>query len=316
MKWSHIDLERYNYSRSQNNNDDHIFEWLISNIKQSEINRLNRSDYEEGKTNMSTFGLDSNAIDEYYPLELEKDMGLLDLLTENKKNTATVVVYNGATGSFLDNITRDGKITEKLTYGIKRDITGIESTLKFIMTQNRKNNTNTQVYLCGAPNYLGLNITSIINLKLKRLTGIYSNVSYVEPVKSKFIYKKHDNSGIIPDMHYSEEEYQDFNIKITDSIIENYDKKAKTINIDKSLYNLSSILETSEKEHIGDDEYIISLIEKTLEKNRLEDLKSYQELKEYLLNREPYDFYYLGKKNINKSIDEQIKVLEKNNLHR
>ena len=316
MKWANIGLERYNYSRSQNNNDDHIFEWLVSNIKQSEINRLNRSDYEEGKTNMPTFGLDENTIEKYYPLEIKKDMGLADLLNKEEKKTATAVIYNGATGSFLDNITRDGKLTEKLTYGIKRDITGIEATLKYINTMNRKNNTNTQVYLCGAPNYLGLNITGIINLKLKRLTDNYANVTYVKPVKSKFIYKKHDNTGILPDVHYDEDEYIDFNINIMEELKDSYKNKDKIISIDRDLYDTSKSLETINKSHIHDDEYIISLISEVLMNNKITDVKTYQKLRKYLLNREPYDFYYLGKKNINKSINEQIKILEKNNLHR
>ena len=34
----------YHFSKAQNNIDEHIFEWLTSNIKISSINMLNRAD--------------------------------------------------------------------------------------------------------------------------------------------------------------------------------------------------------------------------------------------------------------------------------
>lgn len=32
-----IGLERYHFARAQNNNDEHIYQWLVTNIKESEI---------------------------------------------------------------------------------------------------------------------------------------------------------------------------------------------------------------------------------------------------------------------------------------
>lgn len=40
-----INLERYHFARAQNNNDEHIFEWLTQNIKESDIYQMNRQDY-------------------------------------------------------------------------------------------------------------------------------------------------------------------------------------------------------------------------------------------------------------------------------
>lgn len=57
MKKQNIYLERYHFARSQNNNDEHILEWLTSNIKESEIHILNRIDYGDGPNHMITYGL-------------------------------------------------------------------------------------------------------------------------------------------------------------------------------------------------------------------------------------------------------------------
>lgn len=116
------------------------------------------------------------------------DKGLQEILFEKSNNLANIIIYNGATGSFLDNITRNGKLSQKLTYGIKRDITSLEATLKIIQEKNRNSSLNIQLYLCGAPNFLGLHISDIINHKLQSLSKNYAFVTYVEPVKSKLLY--------------------------------------------------------------------------------------------------------------------------------
>ena len=317
MKENNITLDVHHFARAQNNNDERLFEWLVTNIKESEIHKLNRNDYSDGKTSMTTNGLTPELLDKYYPLNIENDMGLQDIILEYNSNMANIVIYNGCTGSFLDNVTRNGKLTEKLTYGINRDTYGLEAILKYIQTENRINNTNTQVYICGAPNFLGINISEIINKKLKNIAEKYSNVNYIEPIKSKFFYEpinSEKDNKLKPDIHYNEEEYLELNNNIIKSIIDNYLITDAMINIDRQFYHFSSNLEIENQDLINNPDYVQSYIIQCLEnessKINDENIKKefYKKIKEYLISRTPYDFHYLKKNNINEAYE---KVLTK-----
>ena len=244
-------------------------------------------------------------------------MGLQDIILEYNPNMANIVIYNGCTGSFLDNITRNGKLTEKLTYGINRDTYGLEAILKYIQSENRINNTNTQVYICGVPNFLGINISEIINKKLKNIAEKYSNVNYIEPIKSKFFYEpinSEKDNKLKPDIHYNEEEYLELNNNIIKSIIDNYLITEAIINIDRQFYYFSSNLEIENQDLINNPDYVQSYIIQCLENESSkitdENIKKefYKKIKEYLISRTPYDFHYLKKNNINEACE---KVLTK-----
>lgn len=328
MSSSDIKLDMHHFARAQNNNDEHLFEWLINNIKESEIHSLNINDYNGGPTSMVSHGLNSEKLNEYYPTNIENDIGLQDAILESSDDMANIVVYNGCTGSFLDNVTRNGKIKHMLTYGVNRDTYGLEAILKFIQTNNRNNKSNTQVYICGAPDFLGLKISEIINVKLKKIAEKYSNVVYVEPVKSKFFYKSlnvSENTNLEeaqsvfkkylrqPDVHYDEEEYLKFNNNIIKAIGDNYLITQSMINVDRNLYDFSSNLEHKNQEMLDNKDYIQQYISNilTLETSKIPDEVSknrfYKRAEKYLINRFPYDFYYIGKKNIYDSLNEKNK---------
>ncbi|MBQ2639881.1 MAG: hypothetical protein IJF92_03870 [Bacilli bacterium] len=305
-----VNLERHAFARAQNNNEEHVFEWLTSNIKESEINKMVRHDYGSNLTSMPVSYLDSRLMNKYYPIKIKDDKGLLDIINNDDKETANILVYNGCTGSFLDNVTRGGKLSEMFTYGIKRDIKGLEATLKYIQNNNRTEDTNTQVYLCGAPDYLGLKITNIINNKLKKVAKQYANVTYVRPIKSKFFYHniKDDKLGV--DIHYDEEEYNRFNNNILSSIISNYKINKSMINVDRSLYTISKNIEVGKNNLIGNDEEIQSIVNdivafETINLNPEDKKKFLKNVTYYLNEREPYDFFYIGKKNIKEVIKEE-----------
>lgn len=169
MKSKGISLERHTFARAQNNNDEHVFDWIVTNLKESQMHKFNRSDYNGGPTSMFTRGMTEENLADFYPLEMDDDPGLQDLIKQADDDMANIVIYNGLTGSFLDNVTREGRLRDMLTFGIKRDTYGLEATLKFIQANNRKNGGTTQVYLCGVPDFLGLKISEIINSKLKKL---------------------------------------------------------------------------------------------------------------------------------------------------
>lgn len=332
-----IVLVRKHFARAQNNNDEHIFSWITNNIKETQMHKMNRVDYSDGPTKMpgKINGLNSQLMDEYYPLDIKNDVGLNDVILESDANLANIVIYNGCTGSFLDNVTRNGKLSQKLTYGVKRDIHGLEATLKYIQSSNRNNNTNTQVYICGAPNYLGLGISNIINNKLKRIAQEYANASYVEPVKSKLLYKQYNLDRITnldeaqsfikkflcikPDPHYDEMEYLKFNNNIIEAINNNYSINKSMINVDRDLFAFSSKLELDSSHLVGNDNYIQSVVNTNIINQYSnfsdEEQKSLfvNKVKKYLIERAPYDFYYIGKENIRNGIDDtpkDIKVLK------
>lgn len=88
------------------------------------------------------------------------------------------------------------------------------------------------------------------------------------------------------------------------------------IDIDRAFYRISSGLETDCQMFINDARILELFIETQINifaskiNSTKEREKLYKKLKDYLLKRTPYDFYYFGKKNIKrvlkrKSIIEQ-----------
>ena len=108
------------------------------------------------------------------------------------------------------------------------------------------------------------------------------------------------------DIHYDEEEYLNFNNNIMEKIKENYEINNSMISIDRQMYELNHSLEVKYPELIG-DEAVPDMIDAIV----LEETKkiSSQEKKDkllkransYLINRSPYDYFYVGKKNIKES---------------
>lgn len=83
---SGIELNLRSYARPQDNNDEHIFEWINSNITQEEINsRIHAVDYSDNINKMNTYGITKEKLNEYYPLKPKNDIGLNDLIM--KKDT-------------------------------------------------------------------------------------------------------------------------------------------------------------------------------------------------------------------------------------
>ena len=254
-------------------------------------------------------------IAEYYPENPTPNYHFKDSVLTEEKDRANILVYIGATGSFLDNITRGG--FPKIISGFKRDFTSISATLKDIQSSNRHDDTNTQVYLVGIPRYMGTPVTDIlINRHLKDIAENYANVTYVEPIKAKLFY------GLNSDVHLNEEEYLNLNNSIMESIDDNYIAVMAKIEIDRFLFSLNEIIETFTLEIVGNAEVNkIALMHEIAEKRLNESLdpiidkylsmmeaenkdtqKFLEDITRYLNERTPYDFYYLGKENLNTAI--------------
>ena len=228
-----IDVIATHFARTQNNNDEHIYHYFSSNISEREMYRYNRID--NLKLDTPVVDMTEEETMEYYPENPTPNYHFKDSILTEEKDRANVLVYIGATGSFLDNITRGG--FPKIISGFKRDFISISATLKEIKSSNRHNSTNTEVYLVGIPRYMNTPVTDIlINRHLKEIAANYANVTYVEPIKAKLFY------GLKPDVHLSPEEYLDLNNSIMESINDNYISVMAMIEIDRFLFNLNEII--------------------------------------------------------------------------
>ncbi len=294
-----ITLNRYHFARYANNNDEHVYSWFLSNITEEEIYHLNRVDMLHERI----IGLTPDLVAKYYPEHSVENLGLRNIILKNNPNLVNIVIYHGATGSFLDNVTRNGK--HKLTTGIKRDCTSIEAILKAIQINNRFEESNTQVYLCGTPRLLNTPVTDIfINSRLKKIALTYANVTYVPPISRKILYQQ-NGYGISPDTHYNEEEYLTLLNKIMESISDNYLMKKAMIDIDREFFNMSRKIE--EGGNLDKDSMIEERLNEwitILEAQGMNIHYFLNTLKRYLLDRQPYDFHYLGNETMKTHINQ------------
>ena len=65
LKKFDITIDIYHFSRAQNNSDEHILEWIFTNVKQSEINKLNRYDFETNSNGLPN-KISEEKINEYF----------------------------------------------------------------------------------------------------------------------------------------------------------------------------------------------------------------------------------------------------------
>ena len=311
-----IKLETHTFARAQNNSDEHIYEWLIQDVSEREINKCVRNDYTLHKGSIEPGYINIFKKDEYFPTDTTKEISLNQIMND-KNNDSHIFIYSGATGSFLDNNTRGGKLSHKLVYGINRDITSIHSILKYIQSINRKNHSDNQVYIVGAPKFLHLPVTSVINNKLKNVAKEYANTTYVEPVCSRVFYKDIITGDNKCDIHYDEEEYTEFNNNILESIIKNFRVNKSMIEADNSFYAFNKCIDTENYNLIGNDEKLMWHINRILEReeNKIKTIEEkkqfYKRIREYLLNRYPHDFNYLGKYNIKECVSKGIRYIKK-----
>lgn len=109
-----------------------------------------------------------------------------------------------------------------------------------------------------------------------------------------------------PDVHLDEDEYAELNNKIMQAIIDNYEVTSALIDTDREMSALSSKIEIDNPEKFADKKYILGLANDIIDKNKARagaKTKDFVEkAQKYLLARSPYDYYYVGKKNIKGSV--------------
>lgn len=303
-----IDLTTHQFSRSENNNDEHLLEWILTNKTEESFNADSRRDYYhhlQGKMPLLT----EEEIMMHYPEKVERNKGIQDVLFEGDNETANIIIANVGTGAFLDNVTRKGK--HKLTNGVAKDRGYIESILGMVQLNNRESYVNTQIYLCGAPRILKTPATQIfINRQLKSISKRYANVNYLPSFPRKSFYHNSERLPIpFPDTHYSEEEYLHHLNEVEKSIIVNYQMTDCIIDIDREFARRSKEIEFSDYKSATRDE-ILTTIEgyaDEIEESGKDSKYFIHKTKEYLLERYPYDYYFLDKQ----AIKDCHKVLRK-----
>jgi len=285
-----INVETYQLSRSENNNSLTVANWIIDNCCEKDSYNWNIADYERWIKNGNTL-LTKEEIIKYF--EGGSDKKIQDVIFDSNKTNANIVILNLGTGSFLDVVTRHGSLSiPNIFHSLDRDIYGINSILELIQNNNRKNNSNTQVYLCGAPRIVNTAITDIfMNPKIRKVGSHYANVTYVPSFPRQAFYKT-PNEDIIPDPHYNQAEYYHFLVEIENKIIDNYLIRDLMIDLDRVLYHISNDNDINgtnySKNDIAD---VIDEIAKKYESKTGNYNYFIEFIKSYIKERYPFDFY-------------------------
>lgn len=298
-----IAVTKYQLSRSENNNSLAVANWIRNNCTEQDSYNWNKEDYKR-------------AIKENNPLLTEEEIEMYfsngnntkiqDIILNSKPEEANIVILNLGTGSFLDILTRHGSLTiPNVFHSLQRDIKGISEILELIQNNNRKNNSHTQVYLCGAPRILNTVITDLLmNPSIKKIGNEYANVTYVPSFPRQAFYKT-KTGAIIPDPHYNHAEYYHFLNDVEQKIIKSFLVRDLMIDMDTILYKLSEENDVKNGNYNESDalDNIKVIAKKYEDKNG--DYNYFLELaKKYIQSRYPFDFYRLSpEKSLANSVD-------------
>ena len=267
-----------------------VFNWIIQNCCEKDSHNWNIVDYRRAIENGSPL-LTEEEIDEFF--SSGSDKRIQDIIFDTNKANANIVILNLGTGSFLDIVTRHGSLSiPNVFHSLDRDIYGINSILELIQNNNRKNNSNTQVYLCGAPRIVNTVITDIfMNSKIKKVGLGFANVTYVPSFPRQAFYKT-SNGNIIPDAHYNQAEYYHFLAEIENKIIDNYLIRDFMIDLDRVLYQMSNDNDINGINYSKNDiKDVIDEIAKKYESKAGDYNYFISFIKSYIKYRYPFDFY-------------------------
>lgn len=285
-----FDVQTYQLSRSENNNSLAVSNWIIQNCCEKDSHNWNIVDYKRAIKNGNPL-LTEEEINDFFTNGSDKK--IQDIIFDTDKSNANIVILNLGTGSFLDIVTRHGSLSIPNVFSsIDRDIYGINSILELIQNNNRKNNSNTQIYLCGAPRMVNTAITYIfMNSKIKKIGSKFANVTYVPSFPRQAFYKT-PNGSILPDPHYNQAEYYHFLAEIENKIIDNFFIRDLMIDLDRILFQMSNDNDINGTNYSKNDiKDVIDEIAKKYE-NKTGDYNYFLSfVKSYLKDRYPFDFY-------------------------
>lgn len=201
----------YNFSRVRKNDEQEILDWVNKNIAHKEINQILEEDI---KIKMSRYArFDETQLEQYMQLQKRENIGLKDFIQLNDN----IMIYNGLTGSFTFNL-RYGKGIQKFT--IVQDFRKDYSSLKKLLQKFYEINPMMQIYICGLPNVMNLNLNQLLDNLILDAIKNYPNVIFVEGVSKNFFLKLKGQQ--VSDIHYNAPEYLRLLNNIFEAIIKNY----------------------------------------------------------------------------------------------
>ena len=291
-----VDVSTYHLSRSENQNALSVYDWIINNCSEKDTYKWNREDY-KGAIKRDNTLLMEEEIDKIFEGGSEKR--IQEVIFDPDKKKANIVILNLGPGSFLDVVTRHGSLTIPNIFGsVDRDIYGICAILELIQNNNRRRETNTQVYLCGAPRIANTAITDIfMNPKIKKIGLDFANVTYVPSFPRQAFYKT-PNGSIIPDPHYNHAEYYHFLAEIEHKIIDNYLIRDLMIDLDRIIFQMSDDNDVNGMNFNKND--IMMAIDEIARKyeSKTGDYNYFIDfIKCYIKRRYPFDFFRASKEN-------------------
>lgn len=303
-----LDIQTYHLARSENNNSLAVANWIMQNYCEKDTHSWNIVDYERAIESGKQL-LSEQEIRKFFSNGSDKK--IKDIIFNSDKNNANIVILNLGTGSFLDIVTRHGSISiPSIFSSVSRDMHGISSILELIQNNNRKNNSNTQVYLCGAPRIINTVLTDLfMNSRIEKIGTEFANVTYVPSFPRQAFYKT-PNGSIIPDPHYNHEEYYHFLAEIEKKIIDSYLIRDLMIDLDRALFQISNDNDVNRTNYSKEDiKDIIDEIAKKYESKTGDYNYFINFIKDYLQKRYPFDFY---RGSTDGNIAKELKKLRKN----
>ncbi len=304
-----LKVETYHLARSENNNALSVADWIRRNLTENDTNEWNIADYMRAISNGSPL-LTEEQIREYF--SSASDKRVQDVIFDSSKKKANIIILNLGTGSFLDIVTRHGSLTiPTLFTSVERDVQGISSILELIQNSNRRNETNTQVYLCGAPRIMNTVITDMfMNPKIKEVGKQYANVTYVPSFPRQAFYRTPSGS-ILPDPHYNQAEYYHFLSEVERKIIDNFLLRDLMIDLDRMIFQMSDDNDIHNgKFSTSDFKNIVDIVAKKYE-SKTENYNYFIEIvQKYIKARYPFDFFRGSpEQNLSKDIESMKKKL-------
>lgn len=242
-------IETFSYARVRKNEEYNIIKWIYENISHHQINQWLIQDILEKNGRYAKFNKEEQ--DEYARTQALSNLGFRDFLSLNNN----IIIYNGLTGSFTD-ILRKGSKTDKkeLIHSFRNDYYYLKMVLRMIYLENPE----TQVYICGIPDFLGLGITNIVNQYIKRAIAEFPNVVFVKG-SSRNLFLRLANQKEF-DIHYNKPEYLILLNNVFKKILENYPRLALKNNILNRIRTISDEIQKTKVNGIADSSEVAEAI--------------------------------------------------------
>lgn len=286
------DLSLYNFSLPQRNSEARLYEMMLDNVTQSKINLLNRNCYIKDLRNCIPNNGISDKIDEYFPLLVNDDKGIMDIIRSGKK---VILIYNGCTSSFIEEFFNK-KGFRNFAAAFSNDLRGYECILKLIEYENRRG-ANVQVYFGGFQNYFGVRLGEIVNFELKKISKRYVNVTYVNPILTNPFFKT-GKYKISFDVHLRDAEHIKLGCEFMNKMVDNFVLRDVLISVDRVLYNLHQFLQGDGIEFMNDNvfvkDYVMNHLSEELNRLSLEDFNKFEVIFKKRIRKFGVNDYYFA----------------------